>query len=178
MKDFDLSASHSIGAGVQYNSVRTTNVSNIADARVSGRLWSVIRSSTTLNYRDDRFAGHALEFRDYRLISLRQSFKTSGYYLVPFSAELSGTLNWYSRAANGRTYGWTLQFQSGSFFVRGLGLDYRYTRSYDLFYRFEVTDQSARLTYQWRMVSLEMRLSELRTLDRRRQIWFSIIRPF
>jgi hypothetical protein len=178
VKGFDLSASHSIGAGVQYNSVRTSNVSNIADFRAIGRLWKVVQSATTLNFRDDRFAGHASEFRDYRFLSIRQQFRTSGYYLVPFSVELSGNVNWYARGANGRTYGWSFQLQSGSFFLRSLSFDYRYNRSYDLFYRFEVVDQAARLTYPWRMISMELRLSELRTIDRRRQAWFSIIRPF
>jgi len=175
---FDLFARHSISSGVQYNAERTTNVSNVADFTANGRLWQRIISTTGANYRDDRYTGDGTQYRNYRLFVVRQSFRTSYYYWIPFSIELSGSANWYLTGISGRTYGWNFLFQSGSFFVRGLGFDYRYSRSYDPYYLFEVVNQSARMTYRWRTVSLEMRLSQFNTLDRRREVWFSIIRPF
>ena len=175
---YNVSASHALSGGVQYNGSRNTSVTNTADLFANGRLWRGIMSSTGINYRDNRYTGGGAQYRNNRTLNMRQSLRTSYYYLVPFSAELSGTVNWYFTYITGRTYGWTFQFQSGSFFVQGLGLNYQYTRTFDPFYRFEIVNQTARMTYRWRMLGFELRLSQLNTIERRREVWFSIVRPF
>jgi hypothetical protein len=175
---FDLSVRHSISSGVQYDGDRTTSVSNVADVTANGRLWQRIVSTTAANYRDDRYTGEGTQYRNYRLFLVRQSLRTSYYYVIPFSVELSGSVNWYLSGISGRTYGWTFQFQSGSFFLRGLGFNYLYNRTYDPYYLFEVVNQSARMTYRWRTISLEMRLAQFNAVERRREVWFSIVRPF
>jgi hypothetical protein len=169
---------HGLSGGIAMNGSRRYSVGNTGTftftAAYPSRLWL----QTSANYSDERYSGDVGRFRNRRMLMARQGLTTPVVFLFPFSLSAGASVTWYFAGITGKAYGWYGSFTTGSFFVRGLAATYRYNRTYDPYFLREAVEQTAEFRYQWRSVFLELRLREYSILDRRREVWFSIGRPF
>lgn len=176
---FVLSASHGISTGYVTDGKTTRyQTSNVADAALNGRIAGRVQSQTSANFNDDRYSGDVGFYRNNRMLQARQGLNASFVSIIPFSLSASGSVTWYFAGLSGRLYGWTVAFTSGSFFLSGLNLDYRYSRTFDPYFRVEIVEHQMQIHYQWRALTFEVRMRQHQLQDRRRDVWFSVARPF
>jgi hypothetical protein len=176
---FSLSANHGISTGYVTDGTTTRyQTSNTADVALNGRIGGRVQSQTSANFNDDRYSGDVGFYRDHRMLQARQGLNASFVSIIPFSLSASGSVTWYFAGLSGRLYGWTVAFTSGSFFLQGLNFDYRYSRTFDPYFRLEIVEHQMQLRYQWRALTFEVRMRQHQLQDRRRDFWFSVARPF
>jgi hypothetical protein len=157
---------------------RQYSVGNVGNFSLNGTFPGRLRSQTSANYNDERYFGDVGYFRNRRTLMARQGFTLPAVFLIPFSLGAGASVTWYLSGIVGRSHGWYFSFNSGQFFARGLSASYRYSRTYDPYYFRESVEQTAELHYQWRSLLFEFRAREYRIVDRMREIWFSVARPF
>ena len=160
------------------NSVSYDVVDNTAAIILSGILPHQIQTHTDLRYRDNRYPGDDTPNRNQRSIFFTQRFDGSFVYVIPFTLGLSGSANWYLAGLIGHTYGWTLNFTSPLFFVKGLSVSYVYSRGYDPYYQRELPEHNGSLAYHWRALSFTSRFRYATFPVRVREVSFSVARPF
>ncbi|GEM_PF-2218705 len=153
-------------------------VDNTAGIIMGGTLPHGIRSQSDLRYRDVRYPGDESPYRTQRSLFLTQRFNGSFVYLIPFHLGLSVSANWYFSLITGRTYGWSATFASPSFFLRGLAVDYAYSRSYDPYYQREVAEHRGSMSYQWRALVFSSNFRYATFPVRVREINFRVSRFF
>jgi hypothetical protein len=91
---------------------------------------------------------------------------------------LSASANWYIAGLEGHTYSWSTTFASPTFFIRGLGVDYTYSRSFDPYYRQGISEHQASMSYQWRALVVSTRGRYATFPVRVREVSFKISRYF
>jgi hypothetical protein len=175
---FSLSGNYYLAYLRVRSALSYSSISNTAGLVLSGMLPRRIQSQTDIRYRDDRFPGEATSYRNQRTMSFAQRFNSSWVYRIPFSIGLSVSANWYLANVRGRTYGWIANFTSPSFFVKRLGSEYTYSRTFDPYYQREIVEHGASLAYQWRALSFGLRLRYATFPVRVREFWFNVSRPF
>lgn len=175
---FSLNGNYSLS----YLHVRNSDVYDVVDNTASlilnGILPHQIRTQTDFRYRDTRYPGDATPFRNQRALFFTQRFDGSFVYQIPFTLGLAGSTNWYLSGLTGRTYQWSFNFTSTSFFARGLAVSYKYSRNYDPYYQREVPEHNASLAYRWRALSFTARFRQTTFPLRVREVQFSVTRPF
>lgn len=175
---FSLNGNYNLSYMRVRNSAAYDVVDNTAALTASGILPRQIQSQTNLRYRDNRYPGEEIPYRNQRSLFLTQRFDGSFVYAIPFTLGLSGSANWFITGLIGHTYAWSVAFASPSFFVRRLSVSYVYSRSYDPYYQREVPEHNGSLAYQWRAISFTSRFRYATLPVRVREISFSIARPF
>lgn len=175
---FTLGLGYGLSGGVTMNGSKRYSVGNTANLTLNGTLPNRLHSQTSANYNDERYSGDVKFLRNRRTLMARQGISMPVTFLIPFFVGGGANVTWYFSDMTGKAYGWYFSFNSGSFFLRGLTAAYRYNRTYDPYYLREYVEQTAELRYQWRSVLFELRLREYRIIGRRREVWFSMARPF
>jgi hypothetical protein len=175
---FSLALGYGLSGGMAISGTTRYSVGNAANMSLNGSLPNRLQSVTSANYNDERYIGDVGYFRNRRTLTARQGFSMPTAFVIPFSVGAGASVTWYFSGIVGKAYGWYFSFASGYFFARGLSANYRYNRTYDPYYLRESVEQNAELRYQWRALLFEFRLREYRIIDRRREIWFSVARPF
>ena len=84
----------------------------------------------------------------------------------------------FDNGGRARTFTWSVQAGTPSFLLNGLSLNYQISRAYDFMTRQTVINQALLANYQWRAIALQLRLTDFRYIDRKRELWLEIIRPF
>ncbi len=173
-----LSAGYGLTGGVTTNGATRYSVGNVANVMLNGQLENRLQFQSAFNYNDERYTGDIGFFQNRRTIMLREGLTMPGVFVIPYSIGAGASVTWYFAYLTGRAYGWYASFTSGAFFLQGLSAQYRYNRTYDPYYLSESVEHTAELRYQWRALLFELRAREYRLKDRRREIWFSMARPF
>ncbi|MBI3193837.1 MAG: hypothetical protein HYZ34_05110 [Ignavibacteriae bacterium] len=155
-----------------------TIVGNTAGIILRGTLPYKIQSQSDVRYREDRYPGNESSFRSHRNIIVTQRMNGSFTYIIPFTLSVSGNANWFFTGNLGRSYGWTFNFSSPSFFLRGLMVSYVYSRNFDQYYLREIADHTGSLSFNWRALSFSSRLRYATFPVHLRQVQFIVSRPF
>lgn len=155
-----------------------TIVGNTAGIILRGTLPNNIQSQSDVRYREDRYPGNESSFRSHRNIIVTQRMNGAFNILIPFTLSVSGNANWFFTGNLGRTYGWTFNFSSSSFFIRGLMVSYVYSRNFDQYYLREIADHTGSLSFNWRALSFSSRLRYATFPVHLRQVQFIVSRPF
>lgn len=177
--DFNISGNQEISYSRVRGYLGREEINNSANITVSGILPYNIHSQTGIDYRDERLLNNLELRRKLRMLRFQQQLNTSMYYYIPFSIGLSGNVNMSLNNNSYQTYGWNLYLSSSNFFLTNLTMGYRFSWTSNPYNQRNATiEQAAEFTYQWRALSFQLRLQEFRYIDRRREIWFSVTRPF
>lgn len=155
-----------------------TIVGNTAGIILRGTLPHNIQSQSDVRYREDRYPGNEASFRSHRNIIVTQRMNGSFNYIIPFTLSVSGNANWFFTGNLGRTYGWTFNFSSPAFFLRGLMVSYVYSRNFDQYYLREIADHTGSISFNWRALSFSSRLRYATFPVHLRQVQFIVSRPF
>lgn len=153
-------------------------INNLVNMMIGKTLPYQINSQTGIEFRNERRSNTNELFYEYQTIQLRQHLNTSIYIYSPFTVSVEGTMNWISNGVKGHMYGITANINSGRFFLQNLSMNYRLSRTYDIYYRRPYMEQTIEFTYNWRALAFQLRLQEFRFIDTRHDVWFSVTRPF
>jgi len=178
VKDYRISVNERAALTQRQDGVNQISLTNSASADITGDLWYNVQGQVFVNFNTSHFAGSAISLPDRRDASLIWRLNSSFHSIIPFTIGLSGSTNWYFSAYAGKTYGWSLTVNSPRFFLQRLSMNYTLTRAYDYYYGREAISNNLGLNYRWRSVTLELRLNQYNLVDRHREVWFSILRPF
>ncbi len=143
-----------------------------------GALPEEIQSQSTVEYRNERRYDDLGFNSRFRLLRLQQNLNTRFYKFVPLYVGLNGAINWHFNGSHLRFYSVGFNIGSPRFFIADLSLDYRLSRSYNPYYRQLLLEQEAQVNYQWRQLRFLVRLREFDYGFRRREVIFTVTRPF
>ena len=175
---FTISANHGLSGDVVLAKSNRYHIGNQARLTLDGSLFGKFHSHTNADFRNERFYGAISSFNTRKHLQVQQTLRTSFYYSIPFTISFGGSSSWMFTKNIGNTYGWNVNFTSSSFFVSALTANYRYSRSFDPYYIRHAIEQNAEFTYRFRALSFQLRLRSFQLTERRREIWFSVRRPF
>jgi hypothetical protein len=175
---FRVTANQNFSFNAIHNDFQRYEVGNSARGTIDGMIWHRIKSQTVVDYHNQRYTGTLGAFRNRKTFQVREMLNSSFYYFIPFSVGVGGTVSWYLGERPQKSYSWNLTFSSNRFFVSALSVTYRYHRSFDLYYGRLVVEQSADIRYQWRALRFEVNLRESKFVNRRREVIFTVSRPF
>ncbi|MDI6804069.1 MAG: hypothetical protein QME58_09515 [Bacteroidota bacterium] len=176
--DFNITSSFAFNKSkVYYNRERDETFKN-ASLAISKLLFGNLNSESMIDYRDEDIYSKYEPSRSLTQLRLNQRFITSLYYYIPFSLSFNGNINWNLGRFKSKFYSINLNFNSAQFFMRNLSLGYSLSWSYDPMTRRDFINQDAEINYQWRALSFQLRLREFRFIDKRRELWFTVARPF
>lgn|GEM_PF-2667316 len=175
---FQTSANYAVNGDIVNEPSKRLHIGNQARITLTGSMYGKVHSSTSANYRSDRYFGNVDISNNRKNIQAQQTFRTSFYYYYPLTLSFGGTVNWFFVRNVGATYGWNVNATSSYFFVRNLTANYRYNRTFDPYYARHIVEQAAEFSYRWRALSFQFRLRTFNLTERRREVWFSVRRPF
>jgi len=170
-----------------YYNFTYTQVHNIADYSIVGNTAGIIlrgtlphniQSQSDVRYREDRYPGNESSFRSHRNIVATQRMNGAFTFIIPFTVSVSGSANWFFTGNIGNSYGWSFNFSSPAFFLRGLMVSYVYSRNFDQYYMREIADHTGSLSFNWRALSFSSRLRYATFPVHLRQVQFIVSRPF
>ncbi len=176
--DFNITSSFSFNKNKIYYSRERDETFKNASLAVSKLLFGNLNSETMIDYRDEDIYSKYETSRSLTQLRLNQRFITSLYYYIPFALSFNGNINWNLGRYRSKFYGINFNFNSAQFFVRNFSLGYSLSWSYDPLTRRDFINQEAELNYQWRALSFQLRLREFSYIDKRRELWFTLARPF
>jgi hypothetical protein len=153
-------------------------INNLLNMTITKTLPYEINSQTGVEFRNERRSNTNELFYKYQTIQLREHLNMSLYIYSPFTISVEGTMNWISNGVKGHMYGLMVNINSGRFFLQDLSMNYRLSRTYDIYYKRPYFEHTIELTYGWRALAFQLRLQEFRFIDTRHDIWFSVTRPF
>lgn len=175
---FSVTANQNFSFNAIVDGSKRYEIGNSARGSVDGMIWYRIKSQTVINYQNQRYTGTVGTFRNRKTLQIRELLNSSFYYYIPFTIGIGGTVSWYLGDRPQHSYNWNFTFSSSRFFIPALSVTYRYNRSFDLYYGRQVIEQSADIRYQWRALRFEVNLRESKLINRRREIMFTVSRPF
>ncbi len=158
------------------NSGSWRSTEHFAMLNLTGTFPPSIRSRSTADFRSYDYGGDRLTASDQSTLNLAQSFDGSFRHVIPFTLSAGASVHYFFAGLRGHSYGWNTSFQSSQFFLKDLSASYRYSRSFDPYYRRESLEQTARLSYRWRLLNLQLTLRERTVFSRLRDVRFSVER--
>ncbi len=173
---FVFNAAYNFSYQSNRNAARWSSTDHFALIAATGTLPGAIRTRTSADFRSYTYDGNRITASDQSSLNLLQSFDGSFKHLIPFTLGAGASVHYFFIGLRGHTYGWNASFQSSEFFVRGLYAAYRYTRSFDPYYRRESLEHSASFSYRWRLLSFQLTLREREVFNRLRDVRFSVER--
>ncbi len=176
--DFNITSSFAFNKNKVYYRMERDETFKNASLAISKILFNNLNSESMVDYRDEDIYSINERSRSSTQLRINQRFNTSLYYYIPFSLSFNGNINWNLGRYRSKFYGINLNFNSPQFFVRSLSLGYSLGWSYDPLTRRDFINQDAEFNYQWRALSFQLRLREFRFVDKRREFWFTVARPF
>jgi hypothetical protein len=155
-----------------------TTIDHSASLSVTGDLFRGIQGQVTTNYHNSHLIDTSIGSPSRQDANLYWRLNGMFYTFIPLTVSLGGTTNWYFSEFSGKTYGWTLTVGSPRFFMQNLIMNYSLTRTYDHYYGREAMTNNLGFGYRWRSVTMDLRINDYRLVNQRRELWFSISRPF
>ncbi len=167
-----------IGGSRTYLFLERAEFSKNATLSLSTRLFDVVSSETVIDYRDEKITESESFERTFRQIRMNQRLHGSAYYYIPMNLSFSGSvfLNMFPKLT--KHYNANFSFSSPYFFVANLSFAYSISFSYEPFYRRTIIDHTAEFRYSLRALQFHLKLREHKYINNRRDVLFTIIRPF
>jgi len=175
---FQLSANQGITYARTTGYLSRDEINNYGNFIVNGMLPYNITSQTSIDYRNERRLYTTEYFFNRQTLMINQMLNTFLYYYIPINIALGGSVNWNWYKIYSRIYGVNGNLSSNNFFLSGLSMNYRFNRTYDIFFRKPYFDHMLEFNYQWRALSFQFRIQEFRFIDVRHEVWFIVTRPF
>jgi hypothetical protein len=177
VKSYRVSLNQRTGYVYHSDGVNQTMLTNSASGDITGTIRYNLQGQVFAIYNASHSPGSTI-VRGRKDLSLVWRLNSSFNSFIPFTVGLSGNTNWYYSEHTGRTYGWSLTVMSARFFVQQLSMNYALTRNFDYYYDREAISNNLGFNYRWRSLTMELRLNQYDRIDRHREVWFSIVRPF
>lgn len=173
---FALNATYNFSHLSNRNGYSWTTTEHYASLSATGRLPGAIRSRSNADFRSYVYGGAQMTASDQSSLNLSQGFDGSFKHVIPFSLSAGASVHYFFVGLRGHSYGWNAAFQSPRFFLANLYASYRYSRTYDPYYRRESLEHSAGFSYRWRLLSFQLTLRERRVFSTMRDVRFSVER--
>lgn len=145
---------------------------------VSTQFIKKINSETQISYFDEDIYSSYDPSRAMTQLRINQRLITSLFYVIPFSLTFNGNINWNLGRTTSRYYGVNLNFVSPHFFLQYFSVGYSFYWAYDPMTKRNYITHESEINYSWRALRFQLRLREFRYLDRKRELWFTLARPF
>ncbi|MDI6767463.1 MAG: hypothetical protein QME52_11630 [Bacteroidota bacterium] len=174
----DVNGNFDIGGSRTYLFLERAEFSKTATLSLSTRLIDAVSSETVIDYRDEKISESDLYDRFFRQMRINQRLHGSAYYYIPMNLNFSGSVFFNMSPRLSKHYNANFSFSSPYFFIVNLSFGYSISWSYDPFYARTIIDHTAEFRYSWRALQFHLKLREYKYVNNRRDILFTLIRPF
>lgn len=175
---FQLDANHGSSVSSTAGKAPFGIVAHSIGLGASGGLMWDLGSQSIIEYRYETRTAEGNPISRTKSARFQQRIDASTFFLIPVNLGATGSVNWSWVPVAGRWYAFDLTFTTPHFFVIGLSVSYRFSKTFDPLAARSSTQHSVDMTYQWRSLAFQARFQEFRYLDRRREFWFAVSRPF